>query len=117
MSPATRSIYVQSKGDETIGSSHFPLLRNPVGTLPTAEQRFTWGLESATENHNQWWAKRLVYEGAGWPDALDKDALRTRIRDFERERFDAIDNARPDGSKEDAAENEFYKRAARHHGI
>jgi hypothetical protein len=91
--------------------------RNPVGTLPTAEQRFTYDMQSARENHNQYWAKRLVYESAGRPDALDKEVLRARIRDFERERFEARDNARPDGSKEDEAENEFYRRAAGAHGV
>ena len=57
-----------------------------------------------------------MYESAGWPDALEKEALRKRIRGFERERFEARDNARPDGSKEDEAENEFYRRAAGVHG-
>jgi hypothetical protein len=113
---ATHSSYLsQYTATDTNHSHAFP--RNPVGTFPTAEQRFAVGMESAKETHNRWWAKRLVYESAGWPAALDKEDLRMRIREFERERFEAIDNARPDGSKEDEAENEFYKRAAGSHGV
>lgn len=93
------------------------LYRNQVGTFPTAEQKFTYGISSAKETHNQYWAKRLVYESAGWPAALDKEALRKRIREFEREGFEARDNAKPNGSKEDEAENEFFKRAAGSHGV
>lgn len=95
----------------------FPCLSNPVGTLPTAHQRFTWDIANAREGHNRYWAKRLVYESAGWPHALDKEFLRTRIRDFERERVEAMDSAGPDANDEEAAENEFYKRAAGAHGI
>jgi hypothetical protein len=90
--------------------------RQPVGALPTAEQKFAWSIDSAKENHNQWWAKRLVYEGAGWPDALDKEVLRMRVHDFEQERSDVMDNAGPDMSEEQA-ENDFYRRAAGPHGV
>jgi len=65
---------------------------------------------------HRWRAKRLVYERAGWPNSLDKEALRMRIREFERERVDAMDNAGPGGSEEEA-ENEFYRRAAGSHGV
>jgi hypothetical protein len=92
------------------------LFRQPVGTLPTAEQKFAWSMDSAKEHHNRWWAKRLVYEGAGWPDALDKEVLRMRVHDFEQERSDAMDNAGPDVSEEQA-ENEFFRRAAGPHGV
>lgn len=57
-----------------------------------------------------------MYESAGWPDALDKEALRKRIREFERERIDAMDYAGP-GEREEEAENEFYRRAAGSHGV
>lgn len=57
-----------------------------------------------------------MYESAGWPDALDKEGLRKRIREFERERIDAMDNAGP-GESEEEAENEFYRRAAGSHGV
>lgn len=95
--------------------------RQPFGTLPTAEQRFTWDMDGAKENHNRWWAKRLVYEGVGWPDTLDKESLRKRVHDFEQERSDVMDNAGPSAgpgmSEEEQAENEFYRRAAGPHGI
>jgi hypothetical protein len=39
-----------------------------------------------------------------------------RIRSFEQERIDAMDNAGPNSANEDQAENEFYKRAAGLHG-
>lgn len=61
--------------------------------------------------------KRLVYESAGWPDALNKGALHTRLRDFERGRVDAMDNAGPGGNQEEEAKNESYKRAAEPHGV
>jgi hypothetical protein len=43
--------------------------------MPTAEQRFTWHMVEAKENHNRWWTKRMAFEGAGWPAALDKGIL------------------------------------------
>jgi hypothetical protein len=39
-----------------------------------------------------------------------------RIREFERERVDAMDNAGP-GESEEEAENEFYRRPAGPHGV
>jgi hypothetical protein len=35
--------------------------------MPSAEQRFTWHMTEAKEDHNRWWAKRMAFEGAGWP--------------------------------------------------
>ncbi|GAB7327791.1 hypothetical protein MBLNU13_g11595t2 [Cladosporium sp. NU13] len=71
----------------------------PFGNLPTAEQRLLGTWRARKKKHNRWWEKRLVYEGAGWPDALDKEILRMCIRNFEQERLNAMDNAGP-GSNE-----------------
>jgi hypothetical protein len=90
--------------------------RQLVGTLPTAEQKFAWSMDSAKENHNRWWAKCLIYEGAGWPDALDKKVLRMHVHDFEQERSYVMGTAEPDMSEEQA-ENKFYMRAAGPHGV
>lgn len=48
-------------------------------------------MQGAKESHNRYWAKRMVYEGAGWPDALDKETLRAHIRGIEHASSDAWD--------------------------
>lgn len=73
-------------------------------------------MRGAKESHNRWWAKRLVYEGAGWPDALDKSDLRRRVRDLEKARSDAFDGGSGYSSGL-AAENKLWREAAGSHAV
>ena len=83
--------------------------------MPTAEQRFTWHMVEAKENHNRWWTKRMAFESAGWPAALDKGILRARIRDLGQGRSEAFDAA--DHTTDSEAERESWRQAAGSHGV
>jgi hypothetical protein len=83
--------------------------------MPSAEQRFTWHMTEAKEDHNRWWAKRMAFEGAGWPAALDKELLRARVRELEQARSGAFDAA--DSSADLEAEREFWWQAAGPRGV
>lgn len=57
--------------------------------LDAAEERFASDMKSAKEDHNCYWAKRVVYEQAGWPEALNKERLREGVRELEQALWDA----------------------------
>lgn len=61
--------------------------------LYRAEERFASDMRSAREDRNCYWAKRVVYEEAGWPGALDKERLRVGVRELEQALWDAWDCA------------------------
>lgn len=48
--------------------------------LDKAEERFASDMKGAREDHNRYWAKRVVFEEAGWPGALDKERLREGVK-------------------------------------
>jgi hypothetical protein len=78
--------------------------------MPTAEQKFAGQMLDAKEDHNRWWAKRLAFEDAGWPTALDQELLRERIRELEQVRSDAFDTAAGSGAAgRMEAEREFWR--------
>lgn len=84
--------------------------------LEKAEERFASDIRSAREDHNCYWAKRMVYEGAGWPGDLDKRRLREGVRELEQALWDAWDGA--DGAEEELeAERAIYGRFAGAHGV
>jgi hypothetical protein len=73
----------------------------------------------AKEDHNRWWTKRMAFEGAGWPEALDKGILRARIRELEQgrsEAFDAVEGS-ADSSADLEAEREIWRKAAGPRGV
>lgn len=84
--------------------------------LPIAERNFDSDIESAREDHNRYWAKRIVFEEAGWPDALDKQRLRARVREFEQALWDVWDSAQG-AADEEEAEREFYRLATGSHAV
>jgi hypothetical protein len=89
-----------------------------LGSLPQdiAEKTFDMNINGAKEDHNCYWAKRLAFEGAGWPAALDKQRLREGVRELERALWDAWDSA--EGAEEEwEAQRAVYKRFARLHGV
>ena len=89
-----------------------------VESLPLheAEERFASDIRSAREDHNCYWAKRVVYEGAGWPGGLDKRRLREGVRELEQALWDAWDGA--DGAEEELeAERAVYGRFAGARGV
>jgi hypothetical protein len=72
----------------------------------------------AKEDHDRWRAKRMAFESAGWPTALDKEVLRTRIRELEQARSDVFGAAEGSGATgEQEAEREFWQQAAGPHGV
>lgn len=81
--------------------------------MPTAEQKFSGQKLDAKEDHNLWRAKRLTFEHAGRPTALDQELLRERIRELEQARSDAFDTAAGSGAagenREMEAEREFWR--------
>lgn len=71
----------------------------------------------AKVDHNRWWAKRLAFEGAGWPAALDKEVLRARIRDLEQARSATFAAAEGSEAGEQEAERELWRQAAGPRGV
>jgi hypothetical protein len=89
-----------------------------LGSLPQdiAEKTFDMNINGAKEVHNCYWAKRVAFEGAGWPAALDKQRLREGVRELEQALWDAWDSA--EGAEEEwEAQRAVYKRFARLHGV
>jgi hypothetical protein len=89
-----------------------------LGSLPlyVAEEKFASDMNSAREDHNCYWAKRVVFERAGWPEALDKERLREGVRELEKALWDAWDRA--DGAEEEwEAQREVHRRFAGAHGV
>lgn len=92
--------------------------RELLESLPEdiAEEKFAGEMRSAREDHNCYWAKRMVYEGAGWPGGLDKGRLREGIRGLEQELWGAWDNA--EGAEEEwEAQRRVYKELAGVRGV
>lgn len=86
--------------------------RTPAGLTPTVVERFSWRIGGAKEAHNRYWARRLAFEGAGWPDALGKELLRTRVHELEHPKSD--DEETTDFG---TAEREVYRRAVGSHSF
>lgn len=89
-----------------------------VETLPqdTAKTTFDTNIDGAREDNNCYWAKRLIYEEAGWPAALDKQRLRERVRELEQALWDAWDNA--DGADAEwESQKTVYRQFAGPHGV
>lgn len=61
--------------------------------LGVADEKFASDMRSAREDHNCYWAKRMVCERAGWPRVLDKPRLREGVRELEQALWDAWDIA------------------------
>lgn len=79
--------------------------------LDAAEERFASDMKLAREDHNRYWAKRVVYEEAGWPGALDKERLREGVRELEKALWDAWDVA--EGAEAEwESQKRVYKRFA-----
>lgn len=89
-----------------------------VGRLPldVAEEKFAGEMRSAREDHNCYWAKRGVFEGAGWPGGLNKQRLREGIRGLEQALWDAWDCAEG-AEQEREAERSVHKKYARGYGV
>jgi hypothetical protein len=84
--------------------------------LDRAEERFASDMKSAREDHNRYWAKRVVYEEAGWPAALDKGRLREGARELEQALWDAWDGA--EGAEEEwESQRRVYRRFAGVRGV
>lgn len=84
-----------------------------VESLPQdiAEKTFDMNINGAKEDNNRYWAKRFVYEEAGWPTALDKQRLRERVRELEQALWDAWENA--DGADAEwESQNTVYRQFA-----
>jgi hypothetical protein len=73
-------------------------------------------MKSAREDHNRYWAKRVVYEDAGWPGSLNKERLREGARELEQALWDARDVA--EGAEEEwESQRRVYRRFAGVRGV
>ena len=73
-------------------------------------------MRSAREDHNCYWAKRVVFEQAGWSAVLDKERLRERGSELEKALWDAWDRA--EGVEEEwEATRWVHRRFAGVHGV
>ena len=80
-----------------------------------AEEKFAGEMRRAREDWNCYWAKRVVFEEAGWPGVLDKERLREGVRELEKALWDAWDCA--EGAEEEEAMRGVWRRFAGGYGV
>lgn len=73
-------------------------------------------MRSAREDWNRYWAKRVVFEEAGWPGGLNKGRLREGVRELEQALWDAWDGA-TGAEQEGEVERGVYRRFAGERGV